>query len=218
MGHKYCSRLVWIEITDFYCSLLTEPFRISSSFFGACVYLQGICLYLRITCSCGSFGNPSSSFLYSAVSTSGTVLNMAEFSLHSCCFLRSKWRHNIYPFCVFLPVEFDDCVGNEDVKFEVSDPSFHVDEDLNLVPEQDVLYSKPILFIHGLSAHADDMAQVDITGLPVQSPHFLRVSTNCYWCVRGVHGFLKICFFIDTSSKLRRLRFIKDGKGYSNVV
>lgn len=86
MGHKYCSRLVWIEITDFYCSLLTEPFRISSSFFGACVYLQGICLYLRIACSCGSFGNPSSSFLYSAVSTSGTVLNMAEFSLHSCCF------------------------------------------------------------------------------------------------------------------------------------
>ncbi|KAJ4937724.1 hypothetical protein JOQ06_002356, partial [Pogonophryne albipinna] len=75
-------------------------------------------------------------------------------------------------------VEFDDCAGNEDVKFEVSDPNFHVNEDLNLVPQRDVLYSRPILFVHGLSAHADDVAQVDVTGLPVQSPHTLRVSNT----------------------------------------
>ncbi|XP_029290376.1 cadherin-13 [Cottoperca gobio] len=73
-----------------------------------------------------------------------------------------------------IQVEFDDCAGNEDVKFEVSDPSFHVNGDLNLVPLRDVLYSRPVLFIHGLSAHADDMAHVEITGLPVQSPHTLR--------------------------------------------
>ncbi|XP_026166610.1 cadherin-13 isoform X1 [Mastacembelus armatus] len=73
-----------------------------------------------------------------------------------------------------IQVEFDDCAGNEDVTFEVSDPSFHVDEVLNLVPLQDILYTGPRLFIHGVSAHADDAAQVDFTGLSVQSPHTLR--------------------------------------------
>lgn len=84
---------------------------------------------------------------------------------------------------MFLPVEFDDCAGNEDVKFDVSDASFHVDRDLNLVPLRDVLSSRPVLFIHGLSAHADDVAQVEVTGLPVHSPHNLRVSGNCCMCV-----------------------------------
>ncbi|XP_039990111.1 cadherin-13 isoform X5 [Xiphias gladius] len=51
---------------------------------------------------------------------------------------------------------------------------YKVDGDLNLVPHQDVLYSRPVLFIHGVSAHVDDMAQVEIAGLPVQSPHTLR--------------------------------------------
>lgn len=73
-----------------------------------------------------------------------------------------------------IQVVFDDCAGNKDVKFEVSDPRFQVDRDLSLVPQQDVLYSRPVLFIHGLSARADDKAQVEITGLPVQSPHTLR--------------------------------------------
>ncbi|KAM9351937.1 cadherin-13 [Symphorus nematophorus] len=73
-----------------------------------------------------------------------------------------------------VQVEFDDCAGNEDVKFEVSDPSFHVDGDQNLVPQQDVPSSSSVLFIHGLSAHAGDMAQVEITGLPAQLPHTLR--------------------------------------------
>nr|XP_043892683.1 cadherin-13 [Solea senegalensis] len=68
-------------------------------------------------------------------------------------------------------VEFDDCAGNDDVAFEVSDPSFEVDGDLNLVPRRDVLHSPPVLFIHGISTHADDVAQLAITG---QSPHTLR--------------------------------------------
>ncbi|KAI4825793.1 hypothetical protein KUCAC02_021460, partial [Chaenocephalus aceratus] len=85
-------------------------------------------------------------------------------------------------------LEFDDCTGNEDVKFEVSDPNFHVNEDLNLVPQRDVLYSRPILFIHGLSAHADDVAQVDVTGLPVQPPHTLKLPD--YIFARG-SNFLK---------------------------
>lgn len=64
------------------------------------------------------------------------------------------------------------------MQFEVSDPSFHVDGDLNLVPQRDVPYSSPVLFIHGFSAHADDMAQVEVIGLPVQTSHTLRVSAN----------------------------------------
>ncbi|KAM4618194.1 cadherin-13 [Polymixia lowei] len=71
-------------------------------------------------------------------------------------------------------VEFNDCAGNEDVTFEVSDPDFDVDRDLNLVPRRDVLYSGPVMFIHGLGAHADDIAQVDVTGLPAQASHRLR--------------------------------------------
>ncbi|CAB1418126.1 unnamed protein product [Pleuronectes platessa] len=73
-----------------------------------------------------------------------------------------------------VQVEFDDCAANEDVTFEVSDPSFQVDGDLNLVPHEDVLYSGPVLFIHGVSAHADDLAEVEISGLPNNSPHKLR--------------------------------------------
>lgn len=82
--------------------------------------------------------------------------------------------------------------------FEVSDPTFQVDGDLNVVPHEDVLYSGPVLFIHGTSAHADDMAEVEITG----QPNTLRVSRN-YVCV------CFISFFIYTLSKLKRLCFIK---------
>uniref|UniRef100_A0A8D3D0Q5 Cadherin-13 n=1 Tax=Scophthalmus maximus TaxID=52904 RepID=A0A8D3D0Q5_SCOMX len=84
---------------------------------------------------------------------------------------------------VFLPVEFDDCAGNEGVTFDVSDPGFQVDGDLNLVPHQDVPYSGPVLFIHGVSAHADDMALVEVTGLPLRSPHTPRVSRNVLSCI-----------------------------------
>lgn len=73
-------------------------------------------------------------------------------------------------------MEFDDCEGNKNVTFEVSDPNFQVDGDLNLVPHQDVEFCEPALLIHWLGTHADDMAQVDISGLPVQSANPLRVS------------------------------------------
>lgn len=62
--------------------------------------------------------------------------------------------------------------------FEVSAPGFHVDGDLNLVPQQDVLYAEPVMFIHGFSAHADDVAQLDVTGLPARSPRTRRVSKD----------------------------------------
>ncbi|XP_020494790.1 cadherin-13 [Labrus bergylta] len=73
-----------------------------------------------------------------------------------------------------LRVEFDDCAGNENVEFEVSDPSFLVDRDLNLVAQREVLTCGPVLFIHGLSAHADDTAQVEVSGRPGHSQHTLR--------------------------------------------
>ncbi|KAM9753123.1 cadherin-13 [Menidia menidia] len=70
-------------------------------------------------------------------------------------------------------VEFDDCAGNQDVTFDVSDPRFYVDEGLNLVPGEDVLTSPSVLFIHGLNARSDDIARLDITGVPAQSDHRL---------------------------------------------
>lgn len=73
-----------------------------------------------------------------------------------------------------MQVEFDDCAGNKDVTFDVSDPSFRVDGGLNLVPRRDVPYSEPVLFVHGVSQHADDVAQVDVVGLPAQSTQSLR--------------------------------------------
>ncbi|XP_016519339.1 cadherin-13-like isoform X1 [Poecilia formosa] len=75
-----------------------------------------------------------------------------------------------------LQVEFDDCAGNEDVSFEVSDPSFHVDGDLNLVPRRDVESCGPVLLVHGFGSHVDDRAQVDVSGLPVRSENTLTVS------------------------------------------
>lgn len=73
-------------------------------------------------------------------------------------------------------VEFDDCAGNEDVQFEVSDPRFHVDGDLNLVPHRDVQSTSPVLFIHGTSTHADDVADVEVGGWPADSAYTLRVT------------------------------------------
>lgn len=73
-----------------------------------------------------------------------------------------------------LQVEFDDCAGNENVTFDVSDLSFRVDGDLNVVPQCDVVHFGPVLYIHGLSAHADDVAQVDVEGPSLQSTRTLR--------------------------------------------
>ncbi|KAM4553903.1 cadherin-13 [Fundulus diaphanus] len=73
-----------------------------------------------------------------------------------------------------LQVGFDDCAGNEDVTFEVSDPDFRVDADLKLVPQRDVESCGPVLLVRGFGTHADDMAQVEVTGLPVPSANTLR--------------------------------------------
>lgn len=92
---------------------------------------------------------------------------------------------------LFLPVEFDDCAGNEHVTFDVSDPNFRVDEDLSLVPLRDVPHGGPVLFIHGRSAKADDLAQVDIAGTPAQSAETLRVSRIRCMCA----SIFYVCFF-----------------------
>uniref|UniRef100_A0A3B3RGZ2 Cadherin-13 n=1 Tax=Paramormyrops kingsleyae TaxID=1676925 RepID=A0A3B3RGZ2_9TELE len=73
-----------------------------------------------------------------------------------------------------LRVDFNDCAGNEEVRFEVSHPDFEVDEERRLKPRRDVIDSGGVLFIHGQNAHSDDMAQVDIVGAPPRSPQTLR--------------------------------------------
>lgn len=103
---------------------------------------------------------------------------------------------------MFLTVEFDDCAGNEDVTFEVSDPSFHVDGNLNLVPLRDVLSSGPVLFIQGVSAHADDIAQVDVIGHSPQSANALRVSRIPSVCLQ--FPFLRSFIFIENVKEISR--------------
>uniref|UniRef100_A0A8D3AK78 Cadherin 13, H-cadherin (heart) n=1 Tax=Scophthalmus maximus TaxID=52904 RepID=A0A8D3AK78_SCOMX len=48
--------------------------------------------------------------------------------------------------------------------------------DLNLVPHQDVPYSGPVLFIHGVSAHADDMALVEVILSDRSENHIFRLT------------------------------------------
>lgn len=91
--------------------------------------------------------------------------------------------------------------------FEVSDPGFHVDGDLNLVSQQDDPYRSPVLLIHGLSAHADDRAQVEVVGLPVSSPHTLRVSVNRrLWCVFVCGVLLPYSYVVKIASVTRHVR------------
>ncbi|XP_073706295.1 cadherin-13 [Garra rufa] len=73
-----------------------------------------------------------------------------------------------------LQVVFDDCAGNEGVEFEVSNPDFLIDENLNLVARRDVIDSGDVMFVHGVNVHVDDMAQVTIMGAPSRSPQTLR--------------------------------------------
>ncbi|XP_015223641.1 cadherin-13 [Lepisosteus oculatus] len=65
-----------------------------------------------------------------------------------------------------LKVHFDDCAGNENVKFEVSHPYLTVDQDGSLVALRDITDTGSFLFIHGRTAHADDMAEVKVIGAP----------------------------------------------------
>ncbi|TSK38477.1 Cadherin-13 [Bagarius yarrelli] len=73
-----------------------------------------------------------------------------------------------------LQVMFDDCEGNKDVSFEVSHPDFLIDKNLTLVPRRDVVDTGAAIFIHWISDHADDTAQVDVIGAPSQTTHKLR--------------------------------------------
>lgn len=93
--------------------------------------------------------------------------------------------------CLFFAVSFDDCAENESVEFEVSNPDFLLDEDLNLVPRKDVIDSGDVMFIHGVNEHVDDMAQVTITGAPPRSPQTLRVSASFCWLCFLIRGFVK---------------------------
>ncbi|KAK1784616.1 hypothetical protein P4O66_003270 [Electrophorus voltai] len=71
-------------------------------------------------------------------------------------------------------VVFDDCAGSKGVAFEVSNPDFLIDKDWNLIPRRDVTDSDTVIFVHGLSPHADDTAQVDIIGAPPTPTRTLR--------------------------------------------
>lgn len=82
---------------------------------------------------------------------------------------------------------FDDCAGNEGVEFEVSNPDFLIDENLNLVARRDVIDSGDVMFVHGVNVHVDDMAQVTIIGAPSRSPQTLRVSVSL------LVDFVRIC-------------------------
>ncbi len=83
---------------------------------------------------------------------------------------------NLFFSLAFSAVVFDDCAGNESVEFDVSNPDFLIDENLNLVPRRDVIDSGDVMFVHGVNVHVDDMAQVTIMGAPSRSPQTLRVS------------------------------------------
>ncbi|ROL43390.1 Cadherin-13 [Anabarilius grahami] len=84
-----------------------------------------------------------------------------------------RWRRTRFEG-ISWPVVFDDCAGNEGVEFEVSNPNFLIDENLNLVPRKDVIDSGDVMFVHGVNVHVDEMAQVTIMGAPSRSPQTLR--------------------------------------------
>ncbi|XP_073462014.1 cadherin-13 [Aquarana catesbeiana] len=63
-----------------------------------------------------------------------------------------------------LNVQFDDCQGNEEVIYEVSNPNFKVEADGSLIALRNVTENIRALFIHGRSPHSDDMAEVKILG------------------------------------------------------
>ncbi|KAM9302426.1 cadherin-13 [Gastrophryne carolinensis] len=63
-----------------------------------------------------------------------------------------------------LNVPFDDCQGNEEVIYEVSNPNFKVESDGSLIALKNITENIRALFIHGRSPHSDDMAEVKILG------------------------------------------------------
>ncbi|XP_069595278.1 cadherin-13 [Ranitomeya imitator] len=65
---------------------------------------------------------------------------------------------------LLLNVQFDDCQGNEDVQYEVSNPDFKVEPDGSLIALRNVTQNIRVLFINARSLHSDDMAEVKILG------------------------------------------------------
>ncbi|XP_075139504.1 cadherin-13-like [Leptodactylus fuscus] len=65
---------------------------------------------------------------------------------------------------LLLNVQFDDCQGNEEVQYEVSNPDFKVEPDGSLIALRNVTENIRVLFINARSLHSDDMAEVKILG------------------------------------------------------
>ncbi|XP_018116075.2 cadherin-13 [Xenopus laevis] len=63
-----------------------------------------------------------------------------------------------------LNVQFNDCSGNEEVIYEVSNPDFKVEPDGSLIALRNITEVVRVLFIHARSPHTDDMAEVKILG------------------------------------------------------
>ncbi|XP_009465573.1 PREDICTED: cadherin-13 [Nipponia nippon] len=63
-----------------------------------------------------------------------------------------------------LNLEFDDCKGNNKLKFEVSNSDFKVEPDGSLVALKNVSEAGRALFVHARSEHAEDMAEILIVG------------------------------------------------------
>ncbi|KAM8945976.1 cadherin-13 [Pelodytes ibericus] len=65
---------------------------------------------------------------------------------------------------LIVNVLFDDCRGNAELVYEVSNPDFKVKHDGSLIALRNVTESPRALFIHARSAHSDDMAEVKFLG------------------------------------------------------
>uniref|UniRef100_K9J7L9 Cadherin-13 n=1 Tax=Xenopus tropicalis TaxID=8364 RepID=K9J7L9_XENTR len=63
-----------------------------------------------------------------------------------------------------LNVQFNDCSGNDEVIYEVSNPDFKVEPDGSLIALRNITEVVRVLFIHARSPHTDDMAEVKILG------------------------------------------------------
>ncbi|NWU96630.1 CAD13 protein, partial [Upupa epops] len=63
-----------------------------------------------------------------------------------------------------LNLEFDDCKGNKQLNYEVSNPDFKVEHDGILVALKNVSEVGRAFFVHARSEHAEDMAEILIVG------------------------------------------------------
>ncbi|XP_043841192.1 cadherin-13 [Dromiciops gliroides] len=92
---------------------------------------------------------------------------------------------------LILNLTFNDCKGNDKLRFDVSNSYFKVKPDGALVALKNISEVGPALFIHGRSSNAEDMAEVVIVG------------------GKDIHGSLKeIVTFARTSAVPRQKRSI----------